>query len=140
MPTIRKNLPVGFRHLFSPKEIKQLECQTGLHFGRIHFSHTFNTTRYQPEQLIQSAFHPVTVSGFQKEGIWRFSISQIGFRRELLTNEQEAIIKYQIVDTLSSYLLKIATSIETDFLRRPQLMIDVTISNNEAKIYTRESR
>ncbi len=138
--TIRKKLPSGFRHLFSPKEIKDIQEQTGIRFDQVSFGHLLNAATYQLEQAIQSSFHPISVSGHQKEGSWILQIHQSGFRKELLPDEQETNTKLKIVCVLSPYLLKVINSTETDLLRKPQLMVEVRISNNQVEIHTRESK
>ena len=138
--TNRKKLPSGFRHLFSLREIKEIQEQAGVRFDQISFGHLLNAATYQPDQTIQSAFHPISVSGYQKEGCWILRVHQSGFREELLPDEQETNTKLKIMGVLSSYLLKVTNSRETDLLRKPQLMVDVRISNNKVEIHTRESK
>lgn len=137
--TVSKKLPTGFRHLFSPKEIKQLQEQIGLRFNQVSFGHLLNATAYQPEQAVQSFFQPISVNGYKKEEGWILLIHQSGFREELLPNEQEVDTKTKIVSVLTAFLLKVINSKETDLLRSPQLMVDVRIRNNQAEIHTRES-
>lgn len=137
---VRQGLPVGFRHLFSLNEIKVIQEQIGIRFDYISFGHSVNADNYQPEQVIQSSFHPITINGYQKEKDWILRVSQSGFRKELLPIEQEVDTKFEIVQVLSLFLLRVVNSKETDFLRRPQLMVDVSISSNQVTISTRESK
>jgi|GEM_PF-6326073 len=137
---IKKKLPRGFRHLFSIKEIRDIQEQIGIRFDQISFGHSLNSATYQPNQVIQSAFHPVSVSGYLNEENWLLQIHQSGFRDELLPAEFRVETKFKIVALLSAYLLRVVNSKETDFLRRPQLMVDVRIRNNQVEIDVRESK
>lgn len=135
---IQQRLPTGFRHLFSRKEIRDLQAQAGVRFYKAEFGHVVHRETYHQEQPIHSDIRPVSIAGWKDDEDWLFTIHQGGFRAELLPKMFEANVKADIKEVIVNYVQKIATSTDTDLIKRPQLWISVLIANNRVMIKARE--
>ncbi|NOU59624.1 hypothetical protein [Marinifilum caeruleilacunae] len=135
---IKKALPKVFRHLFSKKEIRSIENESNIKFIDISFGHITNSEKFNEDVFFQSSLHPVSINAVQGENNWNFKIHQSGFRNELIPEKFDAESKLQVRHAITNYILKIEQSIETDFLKQPQLWIYLRIRNGEVDVSTRE--
>ncbi|WP_266363068.1 hypothetical protein [Tellurirhabdus rosea] len=122
-----KNVPQGFRHLLSRTEVRRLEEAMGLRFREVQFGHLVYTGHLDPNGPIQSSFRTASVSGWETDAGWVFNLHCAGFRDELLPSRWEKRVKGEIMGAITRYVHKITTARETDFIRRPQLWLDVVI-------------
>lgn len=132
------SLPKGFRHLYSKKEIREIECKLKCKFDYISFGHITQAGKFEKDIFFQSSIHPVSISARKSDNNWLFTIHQTGIRNELIPAENEAEIKKGIIQLVLGYIPKIQNSIDTDFLRQPQLWIYARIHEGRVSIDYRE--
>ncbi|MCT4643642.1 MAG: hypothetical protein N4A74_01550 [Carboxylicivirga sp.] len=136
MPKV--SLPKGFRFLYSKKEIREIESRLNLKFDSIIFGHITHANKFEPNSFFQSSIHPVSISAKKSNEVWLFTIHQTGIRNELIPEENETEIKKGIKKKIMEYIPKIQNSIDTDFLKQPQLWIYSRIKKGKVCIDYRE--
>jgi hypothetical protein len=135
-----KRLPKGFRFLLTVKEIKEMEAKGDFKFTTISTGHITEAGHFKADTYIQSSFRGVSISGYQNDSYWFFTIYQSGFRTELLPPSLENEIKSDVQQKVIEYIAKIQQSKETDGFRSPQLWGLVMIIEGKAKVKWQEHK
>lgn len=135
-----KRLPKGFRFLLTVKEIKEMETKGGFKFHTISTGHITEAGRFSKDTYIQSSFRGVSISGYQRDSQWFFTIYQSGFRSELLLASLESNVKSEVQQKVIEYISKVQHSKETDGFRSPQLWGLVMIIDGKAKLEWQEHK
>lgn len=130
-------LPSGFRHLFTRKEIKELEEDIGISFLDISFGHVTNTQKLG-DGLVQRTVHAVSLGGKKEATGWRFRIYQSGFRDDLLPASVEVDVKNRAATEIRQYMDKATRFIETDFIQRSQLWVYYSVREDVIAVTSKE--
>lgn len=117
-----------------------MEVKGDFKFATISTGHITEAGHFKADTYIQSSFRGVSISGYQSESHWFFTIYQSGFRTELLPPSLENEIKSDVQQKVIEYIAKIKQSKETDGFRSPQLWGLVMIIDGKAKVKWQEHK
>lgn len=135
-----KNLPKGFRFLFTVKEIKEIESFAEIAFSKVTNGNLTNSKKFNIDEFLQSSLQGFSIHGKMTESIWKFSFHQSGFREELLPEIHEKEVKKLSAEKIKEYLTKIYNSKETDLYKNPQLRAYIHIINDKVSISWYETK
>jgi hypothetical protein len=131
-----RNLPKGFRFLFTLKEIKEIENFAGIEFHKVINGNLTNSEKLENDPF----FRVFSIQGKMVGEIWKFSLHQNGFREELLPKIYEEKIYTLSNDKIKEYLNRVYNSKETDLYKNPQLRAYINIRKGKAEVTWSETK